>query len=66
MREAGLQREVPVTRGLGCASLIGMSFEKPEFVEIKMDAEIGSYQESDDPERDPQFVEPSRAASREE
>jgi hypothetical protein len=25
------------------------------YVEIKMDAEIGSYQEDSDPERDPQF-----------
>ncbi|WP_437737494.1 hypothetical protein [Sorangium sp. So ce1335] len=26
-----------------------MSYEKPEFVEIKMDAEIGSYQSDFDP-----------------
>jgi hypothetical protein len=34
-----------------------MDFPKPDFVEIKMDAEIGSYQESEEP-RDPQFVQP--------
>ena len=28
-----------------------MSWEKPVFEEIKMDAEIGSYQEDTDPER---------------
>jgi hypothetical protein len=33
-----------------------MDFPKPDFVEIKMDAEIGSYQESEEPTRDPQFV----------
>jgi hypothetical protein len=33
-----------------------MELTKPDFVEIKMDAEISSYQESDDPTRDPQFV----------
>ena len=27
-----------------------MRYEKPEFVEIKMDAEIGSYQNDFDPE----------------
>ena len=32
-------------------------FEAPAFVEIKMDAEIGSYQEDQDPMRDePAFV----------
>lgn len=30
-------------------------FEAPEFVEIKMDAEIGSYQEDQDPMRDAPF-----------
>lgn len=30
-------------------------FEAPEFVEIKMDAEIGSYQEDQDPFRDVPF-----------
>ena len=33
-----------------------MEFQTPDFVEIKMDAEIGSYQESDEPTRDPLFV----------
>jgi hypothetical protein len=33
-----------------------MRYEKPEFAEIKMDAEIGSYQNDFDPERDPRFV----------
>jgi hypothetical protein len=32
-----------------------MRYEKPEFVEIKMDAEIGSYQNDFDPI---EFVEP--------
>jgi hypothetical protein len=32
------------------------TFEAPEFIEIKMDAEIGSYQEDTDPLRDPYFV----------
>lgn len=32
-------------------------FETPEFVEIKMDAEVGSYQEEQDPSREyPYFV----------
>jgi hypothetical protein len=32
-------------------------FEAPEYVEVKMDAEIGSYQEDQDPSRrDPYFV----------
>ena len=30
-------------------------FEAPEFVEIKMDAEIGSYQEDQDPMREPGY-----------
>lgn len=33
------------------------TYESPSFVEIKMDAEIGSYQEDSDPLRDgPAFV----------
>lgn len=32
------------------------TFEAPEFIEIKMDAEIGSYQEDTDPLRDPYFA----------
>ena len=35
-----------------------MRYEKPEFVEIKMDAEIGSYQNDCDP---PPFGEPEHA-----
>jgi hypothetical protein len=35
-----------------------MRYEKPEFAEIKMDAEIGSYQNDFDPTRDPGFIEP--------
>ena len=34
-----------------------MRYEKPEFVEIKMDAEIGSYQNDFDP--GPFFAEPT-------
>jgi hypothetical protein len=34
-----------------------MSWTAPRFVEIKMDAEIGSYQEDSDPPLDPPFVE---------
>jgi hypothetical protein len=34
-----------------------MRYEKPEFVEIKMDAEIGSYQSDFDQDSDPPFVE---------
>jgi hypothetical protein len=37
-----------------------MTFETPEIVEIKMDAEVGSYQEDREPE-DP-LVEDARAA----
>lgn len=32
-----------------------MQYEKPEFVEIKMDAEIGSYQNDFDPVKDPGY-----------
>lgn len=32
-----------------------MDFKTPDFTEIKMDAEISSYQEADEPTRDPQF-----------
>ena len=31
-------------------------WKRPEFTEIKMDAEIGSYQEDRDPTEDPLFV----------
>jgi hypothetical protein len=37
-----------------------MTYEKPEFVEIKMDAEIGSYQNDFDPI---EFVELARPQS---
>jgi hypothetical protein len=40
-----------------------MDFPKPDFVEIKMDAEIGSYQESEEPSPDPQFVQPDEGDS---
>jgi hypothetical protein len=33
-----------------------MDWKRPEIVEIKMDAEIGSYQEDTDPERQPEPV----------
>ncbi len=36
-----------------------MTYETPDFTEIKMDAEIGSYQNDFDPERDPSFVAPA-------
>jgi hypothetical protein len=32
-----------------CEEITAMRYEKPEFVEIKMDAEIGSYQNDFDP-----------------
>ena len=38
-----------------------MAYEKPSFVEIKMDAEIGSYQADYDPLAVPPVVESSRA-----
>jgi hypothetical protein len=38
-----------------------MQYEKPEFVEIKMDAEIGSYQNDFDPVP---FVEPAELTER--
>ena len=43
-----------------------MPFETPTFEEIKMDAEIGSYQEDDGPTRDPFFVEPAEMMPKEE
>ena len=43
-----------------------MTYEKPDFVEIKMDAEIGSYQNDFDPERDPSFGVPNRAPEAEQ
>ena len=33
-----------------------MNYEAPDFTEIKMDAEISSYQDDFDPTRDPEFV----------
>jgi hypothetical protein len=33
-----------------------MQWSSPDFVEIKMDAEISSYQEDGDPTRDPTFA----------
>jgi hypothetical protein len=41
-----------------------MHYEKPEFIEIKMDAEIGSYQNDFDP--GPYFAEPTEPLRREE
>jgi len=41
-----------------------MHYEKPEFIEIKMDAEIGSYQNDFDP--DPRFAEPTEPLRAEE
>jgi hypothetical protein len=38
------------------------TFEAPEFVEIKMDAEIGSYQEDRDPTDAPFFAGPAPEA----
>jgi hypothetical protein len=38
-----------------------IKYEHPTFIEIKMDAEIGSYQEDQDPTHDPFFgVAPER------
>jgi hypothetical protein len=35
-----------------------MQFQAPEFIEIKMDAEIGSYQQDEQvPDGDPPFIE---------
>jgi hypothetical protein len=40
-----------------------MKWEAPSFVELKMDAEIGSYQDDFDPARDvPAFVDAAVAA----
>ena len=48
--------------GRGRATTFPMSWTTPSFVEIKMDAEIGSYQEDFAPERDePLFVETKQA-----
>lgn len=38
-----------------------MRERSPRFVEIKMDAEIGSYQEDFDPTRDPSFARDEQA-----
>ena len=35
-----------------------MDWQTPQFVEIKMDAEISSYQEDNDPTHDPAFGRP--------
>jgi hypothetical protein len=35
-----------------------MGYLKPEFVEIRMDAEIGAYQNDFDPEREPNYAAP--------
>jgi hypothetical protein len=43
-----------------------MNYQKPDFIEIKMDAEIGSYQNDFDPERDPSFAAPYRASEADE
>jgi hypothetical protein len=43
-----------------------MNWVNPAFVEIKMDAEIGSYQEDQDPGRDPLFVASGTAGARPE
>jgi hypothetical protein len=41
-----------------------MTYETPDFVEIKMDAEIGSYQGSEEPSPEPTVVKvPSRTES---
>ncbi len=41
-----------------------MNYETPDFIEIKMDAEIGSYQGSEDPSPEPILVKvPSRTES---
>ena len=39
-----------------------MNYEKPALVELKMDAEIGSYQADYDPDGAPPFVEAEPAA----
>ncbi len=35
-----------------------MTYEKPDFVEIKMDAEIGSYQGSEEGSQEPVVIKP--------
>jgi hypothetical protein len=40
-----------------------MQYEKPDFAEIKMDAEIGAYQNDFDGSRDPRFATPSAPAA---
>jgi hypothetical protein len=40
-----------------------MQWETPSFDEVKMDAEIGSYQEDTDPVHDPSFRGPARPAT---
>ena len=40
-----------------------MIWETPRFVEIKMDAEIGSYQEDFDSERDPNLCDDETSAA---
>lgn len=39
-------------------------WERPSFVEIKMDAELGAYQDDFDPVRDPLFARPDPPAER--
>lgn len=36
-----------------------MTYEKPDFLEIKMDAEIGSYQGSEEPTPEPVVIAPT-------
>ena len=40
-----------------------MEWTAPTYAEIKMDAEIGSYQEDFEPSYEPQFVESEQAES---
>jgi hypothetical protein len=40
-----------------------MNWKTPVYEELKMDAEIGSYQEDGPEDREPLFVETARAAS---
>jgi hypothetical protein len=58
-REPRSTRALPESFLLGTARMIDeakMTFERPSFEEIRMDAEIGSYQEDDRPSQGPHFV----------
>jgi hypothetical protein len=57
------RRQVTEIRGRTEAGSDAPSWKRPAIVEIRMDAEIGSYQEDGDPVRGPAFVEGSSQAA---